>query len=154
MSPPHVYRRNGRRHTSLLYFRYNDYCHPNRSQSLQLTSHTARRRHQVRNPPPVSIRFYFPLYSGRANRDCPSQFLSGHYATRHILCRRSFPLRSFNRSRFRHRCRLCPLVPPVLGVHPPRHLNQNSLWGYICGSQPHLLPTTLPRTSRNAPSVL
>ena len=34
LSSPHVHRRNGRRHTSLLYIRHNDYCHPYRGKSI------------------------------------------------------------------------------------------------------------------------
>lgn len=34
LSTPHVHRRNGRRHPSILYIRYYNYCYPNRNQSL------------------------------------------------------------------------------------------------------------------------
>ena len=45
VGPPHVHRRNRRRHTSLLHIRDNDYCHSDRGKSIQLTGHPARRHY-------------------------------------------------------------------------------------------------------------
>jgi len=45
MGSPHVHRRNGRRHASLLHIRHNDYRHSNGGKSVQLTGNAPRRHY-------------------------------------------------------------------------------------------------------------
>lgn len=98
----------------------------------------------MRHTPSLSLRVYFPLYSWRPHRYYFSKFFPRHCLTRHLLCSSSFPLRPVNRSRIRHCCWVRPLIPLIYRLHPARHLNKNSLWYYVCRSQPHLLPPTFP----------
>lgn len=45
MSTPHIHSRSRRRHTSLFYICYYNYCHPHRCKSIQLTCNLARRKY-------------------------------------------------------------------------------------------------------------
>ena len=108
----------------------------------------------MRNPTSVSPRVYFPIYSGRSDRHCPSQLILRHCSPRHILCSCPLPLCTVDRSRICDCSGLRPLIPPLYRLHPSLHLNKNPLWSNICGSKPHLLPTTLPWSGRNASTVL
>lgn len=108
----------------------------------------------MRHPPSVSPRLHFPLYSRRPNRDRSGQFLSRHRPPRYVLRSSPLPLCLINRSCVRYRRRLCTLIPPVLRLHPTQHLNKNSLCRHVRGGKFNLLPPTLPRTSRNAPTLL
>lgn len=108
----------------------------------------------MRNPAPLSSRFYFPFHSRGPNRNCPSQLLLRYRSPRYILRSCPLPLRIVYRSRIRHCSCLCSLIPTVHRLHTAQHLNKNPLWGYVCWCKLNILPSTLPRPSRNAPPIL
>merc|ERR1712071_453230 len=103
---------------------------------------------QMRNPPSMSPRVHFPIHSWGTNRHCSSQFLTRYCSTRHVLCCSTLPLRSFHGGCIR------TLIPPVHRIHSSRNLNKDSLWNYVHRCKSNFLPTTLPRASRNATTVL
>jgi len=123
MSPPHVYCRNGRRHTSLLYIRYNDYCYPDRSKSIQLTGHPPRRHYYMGNPNTMSPGLHLPIHRRGPNRHRPSQLITRHCPTRHLLRSCPLPLRPIYRSSICHPSRLRPLIPTILRIYPSQHMN-------------------------------
>lgn len=102
----------------------------------------------------MSTRLHFPLYCRGTNRNCPGQLFSRYYASRHILRRCPLPLCSLDRGRICHRCRLRPLIPLILRIHAPQHLNQNPLRGNVCWCKYNFLPTTFPGAGRNTSPIL
>lgn len=154
MSPSHIYSRNGRRHPSILHISHHNHCYPYWHQSIQLTSYTAWRNHQMRSPNTMSIRFYFPLHYRRPYRYCPSKLLPRYCPTRYILRSCSLPLCPFNGSRLCHPRRIHPLIPPVNRIYLTSLMDQSSLWSNIYRSQFNLLPTALPRPSWYASTIL
>ena len=117
MSPPYIHSRNRRRYTGLFHVSYYNYCHPNWSKSLQLTSNTSWGQYQMIPRYNMSPRLHFPFYSRRPNWNCSSQLLPRYCPPRHILCSSTFPLRTINRSCIRHHRRVCTLIPPILRLH-------------------------------------
>ena len=108
----------------------------------------------MRNPSAMSPWLYFPFHSRRPNRNCSSQLLTRHCPTRHVLCSSPLPLCPVNRSSICDCRRFRALIPPILRLHPPQHLNKNPLRSNVRRGQLNLLPPTLPRTSRNASTIL
>lgn len=108
----------------------------------------------MRNPPAVGSWLYLPIHRGRPHRNCASQLFPRHCAARHLLRCRPLPLCPLNGGSIRYYCCIRSLIPPVLRIHPPQHLNKNSLWHYIRGCQPNIFPTTLPRSCWYASSIL
>lgn len=153
MGPPHVYRRNGRRHPGLLYFRHNNYRNPNRCQGFQLARYASRRLHQVGDPPFMSPRFYFLVHCGGFDRYRLGQLVTRHRLARHILRCRTLPLRTIHRSRICNCCRFCPLISAIHRLHPPQHLNENPLRRDIRGRKYYVFPTALPWPGRDAAAV-
>ena len=107
----------------------------------------------MRNPTSLSPGVYFPIHSRWSNRYRPSQFFSRHCSSRYILCSSPLPLRPVHGSRIRHRRCLCTLIPSILRLHPPQHLNKNPLRYYVRWCKPNLFPTTFPWPSRNATPI-
>lgn len=108
----------------------------------------------MRDPASLSPRLYLSLHRGGPNRDCPIQLIPRHCTSRHLLRSSPLPLCPLHRSRICNHGWVCTLIPPLFRVHPPQHLVQNPFWGYIPRGQPHILPPTLPRPSRNTTTIL
>lgn len=106
------------------------------------------------DPDTLGPRLHFPFHRRRTNRDRPSQLFPRHCSTRHLLCSCPLPLCPLNRSCLCYHGSLCTLIPPILRIHPPQHLNKNPLWSNVRGCQPNLFPPALPWTRRNASSIL
>lgn len=106
------------------------------------------------NPNTLGPRLHFPFHRRRANRDRFSQLFPRHCPTRHLLRSCPLPLRPLNGSCLCHHGGLRTLIPTILRLHPSQHLNKNPLRGDVCRCQPNLLPPALPRTRRNASSIL
>lgn len=104
--------------------------------------------------PAVSSGLHFPLHGRGAHRDCTSQLLPRHCSTRHILRSSTLPLCSVNGCCICHHGRIHALIPTIFRIHPSQHLNKNPFWGYVRRGKSNFLPTTLPRASRNATTVL
>lgn len=102
----------------------------------------------------MSPRIHLPIHHRRINRDCPSKLLIRHCPARHILRSSPLPLRTINRSSIRNPSRIYPLIPPIHWIHPTLNMGQNTLWSNIRRSKPNLLPSTLPRPSRNTTTIL
>jgi hypothetical protein len=102
----------------------------------------------------MSLRLYFPLHSGRPYWDCPSQLLSRYCPSRHILRCSPLPLRTFYGRCLRHSWRVRALIPPIYRLYPTRDVNKNPLLSDVRRRKRHILPPTLPWTSRNATTVL
>lgn len=108
----------------------------------------------MRNPPSLSPGLYFPLHSGGTYRHCSSKLIPRRNSPRYLLRSSPLSLRPLNGSSFCHHSRLCTLVPPLLGVYAPQHLNENPLCDNISWSKPNLFPTTLSRPCWYAPTIL
>lgn len=154
MSSSHVYSGNRRRHTSLLYIRYYNYCHSHWCKSIQLISYSAWGQNPMGNSPSMGARLHFPIYGWRTYRNCFSQFFSRHCSTRHILCRCSLPLCSLNGSCICNYSGLHTLIPPIYRLFPTQHLNENPLRNHIYWRQPNFLPPALLRFSRDTSTLL
>lgn len=102
----------------------------------------------------MSPRIHFPIYHWRPNRNCPSQLLTRHRPTRHLLRSSPLPLRPINRSGICNPSRIHPLIPPIHRVYTPLNMSQSTLRGNVRRSKPNLLPTTLPRPSWHATTIL
>lgn len=123
LSTPHVYSRNGRRHSSILHIRHHNHCHPNRNQSVQLTGNSSRRNNQMRSTNAVSSRIHLPLHYWWTNRNCPSKLLPRHCPTRHLLRSSSLPLRTIHRSSICNPSRIYPLIPTIHRIHPTLYMS-------------------------------
>ena len=108
----------------------------------------------MRNTPFMGSWLYFPIHSRGTHRHCSGQFIPRYCPPRHLLCSSSLPLCFVHRSRIRYCRRLCSLIPTILRIHPSQHLNKNPLRYYVLRSKSNLLPPTLLRTSRDAPTIL
>lgn len=108
----------------------------------------------MRSPASMGPRLYFPIHSGGINWHRTSQFFPRHRPSRYILCSRPLPLRTLDRGSICHHGGLCTLIPPIYRIHPPWHLSKNPVRNYVYRSKPHLLPSALPRTRRNASPIL
>lgn len=108
----------------------------------------------MRNPNVMGTWLHLLIYSRRTYGNRPSKLLPRHCPTRHILCRSPLPLRSLYGGCICDRCGLCSLIPTFYRLHSTRHMNQNPFWCNICRGQFNLLPSTFPRTCRNASTIL
>lgn len=108
----------------------------------------------MRNPHTMSPRLYFSIHSRGPNRGRTSQLLNRHRTSRHLLRSSPLSLRLINRGCLCYPGRLRSLIPFILRIHPPQHLNKNPLRSYICRRQPYILSTTLPRACGHATSIL
>ena len=99
-------------------------------------------------------RIHLPLYHRRSHWHCPSQLLPRRSPSRHLLRSGPLPLRSINRRRLRPLCCVYPLIPPNKRNNPAHALKESSLRTNIYWRQPNVLPTTLPRPQRHAPTLL
>lgn len=108
----------------------------------------------MRPPNTLSSRIYLPIHHWRTNRNCSCKLLPRHRPARHILRSCPLPLRLIHRRRLRHLSRIHPLIPTPHRVHPTPNMSKSPLRSNIYRSKPDILPTTLPRPSRNAPTVL
>lgn len=102
----------------------------------------------------MSSRLHLSIHSRRPDWHCPSQLLTRHCTSRHILCRSTFPLRLIHRGCIRYHGRICPLIPIIFRIHSKRDLSKNSLPDYICRCKYNLLPPALPRSIRHATTLL
>lgn len=132
VSPSHVHCWDGRRHSSLLHFRYNNYRDPHRSKSIQLTSNPSWGKHQVRNPHTVGPWLYLPLHRRGPHGNRFIKFVPRHCSSRHVLRSRTLPLRPLNRSCLRYYGCICPLIPSILRLHPRWYVNKNPLRSHVC----------------------
>lgn len=108
----------------------------------------------MRPPNTLSPRVYLPIYHRGANRDCSCELLPRHRPTRHILRSCPLPLCPIHRRCLRHSGRIYPLIPPSHRIHLTPNMSKSPLRGNIYRSEPDILPTALPRSSRNAPTIL
>lgn len=108
----------------------------------------------MRNTYAMSHRLYFPVHCRRANWYRSVQFLPRHCPSRHVLRCSTLPLCTVNGCSLCHPRRFYPLIPAVLRLYSPQHMNQNPLRSNVRGCQPDLLPSTLPRPRRYASSIL
>jgi len=108
----------------------------------------------MRNSASLSSGLHLPIHSWRPNRNCSSQLITRYCPSRHVLRSRPLPLRPVYGSCLCHCRSLRALVPPLYRLHPSSDLNKNPLWGNVCRCKLNLLPSTLPRTSRHASTIL
>ncbi len=108
----------------------------------------------MRDTPFMGPWLYFPVYRRRAYRHCSGQFISRYCTPRYLLCSSPLPLRTIYGGRICHCRRLRTLIPPILRLHTSQHLDKNPLRYYVLRGKLNLLPTTLPRISRDAPTIL
>lgn len=108
----------------------------------------------MRNPSTLGSWICFPLYSRRSYGDRSVELLSRRGYARHLLRSCPLPLCSFNGGSLWYLCRIRSLIPSIYRINPPPSLNQVPLLSNVPRGEPHLLPATLPRPSRNATTVL
>ena len=108
----------------------------------------------MRSPNTMGPRIYLPIYHWRANRNRSSKLFPRHRPTRHVLRSCPLPLRPIHRCRLCHSSRIYPLIPTTHWIHPTPNMSKSPLRGNIHRSKPNIFPPTLPRPSRNAPTIL
>lgn len=108
----------------------------------------------MRHPNALSSRIHLPIHSRRPDWYYPGQLFPRHRSPRHILRSCPLPLRPVYGGRIRNCCRLCPLIPSIYRLHPAQHMNKNPLRNHIRRGKLNFLPSALPRTSRNASTIL
>ena len=146
MGSPHVHSRNRRRYTGLLHISYHNYCYPNWSKCLYLTSSTSWGQYQMISCYDMSPGLHLPFYSRRLDQNCSSQFFPWYCSLRHILCSRTFPLRIIKRGCICYYRRICALISIILRLYPQHHMSQNPLCNHICRCEYNFFPTTFLRT--------
>lgn len=154
MSPPHVHRGNRRRHTSILHLSHYNHRHPYWGKSLQLTSHSAWRKHQMIPSHALSPWIHLFIYGRRPNGHRSRQLLSRYHSTRHILCSSPLPLCPIYGGCLCHYSRLCALIPTIYWLHSKRDLSKDPLPGNVCGSKYNFLSPAFPRPVRYASTLL
>lgn len=105
-------------------------------------------------PNTLSPRVHLLIYHRRTDRDCSCKLFPRHRPARHILRSCPLPLRPVHRRCLCHPSRIHPLIPPSHRIHPAPNMSKSPLRSNVYRSKPNILPATLPRPSRNAPTVL
>lgn len=108
----------------------------------------------MRNTSSLSSWVHFPFHSRGLNRNRSGQFLPRYCTSRHLLRSCPLPLRLIYGCSLCYHCWLRSLIPPVFRIHPSQHLNKSTLWHYVPGRKPYLLPPTFPWSSWHASAVL
>lgn len=108
----------------------------------------------MRPPNTMSPRIYFPIYHRRTNRNRPCKLLPRHRPTRHILRSCPLPLRPFHGRRICHSSGIHSLIPTPHRIYPAPDMSKSPLRSNIHRSKSNILPSALPRPSRNAPTIL
>jgi len=154
MSTPHIYGRNGRRYPSLLYGSNNNYCHSDRSESIQMTCNTKRVPYFLWHSHTMILRVCISIYSWGINRGNSSQFFNWHCATRHILRCSPLSLRPFYRSCVCSNGWSHPLTPTIVQyLHETKNTKdpilQNVYW-----SKHNILSSTFPWIEWDTSTIL
>lgn len=102
----------------------------------------------------MSSRIYLPIHHWRINRNCSCKLFPGHRPARHLLRSSPLPLRPIYRRSICNPSRLHPLIPSLHWIHSTLHMSQSPIRSNVCRSKPYLLPSTLPRFSRHASTIL
>lgn len=108
----------------------------------------------MRPPNTMSPRIYLPIYHWRTDRNRPCKLFPRHRPARHVLRSCPLPLRPVHGSRLCHSSRIYPLIPATHWIHSTSNMSESPLRSNIYRSKPNVLPPTLPRPSRNAPTIL
>lgn len=154
MSPSYVYSRNGRRHSSILYCSNNDYCSSNWYKGIQMNGYPTRVKSTMRDSTTLSFRFCVSIYIRRSNWNCTCQLFNRCYPSRHILRSSTFSLCIINGSCLRHLCRILSLISTFYRLQTSSTIKKDTLLYNVYRSKPNIFPTTFPRFSRNATTIL
>lgn len=102
----------------------------------------------------MSIRLYFPIYSGGTNWNCSSKLIIRYCSPRYLLCSSPFSLCSLYRRSLRYYRGICTLIPTILRIHSQRHMSKSSLYYYIRRSKYDLFSPTLPWSFGHTTTIL
>lgn len=102
----------------------------------------------------MSPRIYLPIHHRRTDWNRSSKLLTRHCTTRYLLRSSPLPLRPINRSSICNPSWFHTLIPPIHRIHSPLNMSQSPLRCNVRRSQLNLLPSTFPRPSRYATSIL
>lgn len=108
----------------------------------------------MRNSPTLGSWICLPLHSRRPHGDRSIELLFRRSYARHLLRGCPLPLCPFNGSSLRYLCRIRSLIPSIHRINPSPSLNEVPLLSNVPWGKPHLLPATLPWSSRNATTIL
>lgn len=108
----------------------------------------------MRSTNAMSPWIHLPIHHWRTNRNCSCKLFFRHRPARHLLRSSPLPLRPIYRRSICNPSRLYPLIPTLHRVHSTLNMSQSPIRGNIRRSEPHLLPSTFPGSSRHASAIL
>jgi|GEM_PF-4614989 len=101
----------------------------------------------------MNNRIHLPIHNWWTNRSTSWKCLTRYYASRFILRSSPLPLRPKNGSRICNFRRIYTLIPSIHRCNTTRALSKSSIPYDVHWCKLHILPTTLPRSKRNASTI-